>query len=220
MATILSSDLAGWYSRINALYTKFGLTAPLTPPTPGVVKTSDYNTVVDQLTTMQSDEYYKEAGFSIPEKVVASTLVRLDQKTSMDNEINTLEVTMVCRNQYTNTNGKYEDGYYGNGSDSYGDNTNGTDTNGTWTNGLEGAQPRNNGFYDDAVRSNGGNSDGYWALNGMSNGVWENSGMSNGDKSNGDWSNGTKDNGTWGYLTYTNGDKGNGTTIDVKNSNT
>ena len=123
MANILKTDIDAWYTQLNASRVRLGLgtiTAPtITPGNPTLI--ADVSTLKSEFATMSVDTYFQYATYSDVSGVTTGVKTLASQKTAFQNTLNSVDATIICRNNATNA---------------YGLNTNGTNTNGSHPNGT------------------------------------------------------------------------------------
>ncbi len=76
MKQIIGQDVNGWYTRLNAVLLKHGLTAVSVPDIAGPAKAEQVTPLTDKLESMKADTYYKLASYSDWGSVVKGALMK------------------------------------------------------------------------------------------------------------------------------------------------
>ena len=142
MKQIIAQDANGWYTRLNAVLLKHGLTAVPVPDITGPAKAEQVAPLTDKLESMKTDTYYKLASYSDWGSVVKGALMKELTPTGIEATITSVEATIVCRNTAANAHGACTYGTNSNGAKSdgvrsYGTNSNGNNSNGTCSHGSK-----------------------------------------------------------------------------------
>ena len=130
MKQIIGQDVNGWYTRLNAVLLKHGLTAVSVPDIAGPAKAEQVTPLTDKLESMKADTYYKLASYSDWGSVVKGALMKELTPTGIETTISSVEVTIVCRNTAANAHGTCTHGTNSNGTNSNGARSYGTNSQG------------------------------------------------------------------------------------------
>ena len=215
---ILSSDMRSWYTRLNAIISKYGGGVITTMTVPAVNKkaqASDVNTIVAKLNQMKADQFLG----SVPSMYTAYSVVAVGDyiRVTTGQQLNTVITNLEaikCRNRATNAYGVNSNtcknganivgcsnGTCGNGANGNSANGNGANGNGTCHN-----QTCNNGAH-----GNGANGNQTCSNQTCGNGTNGNGAHGNGNHGNGAHGNGAHGNGAHGNGAHWNAAHGNGT---------
>lgn len=208
---IKKSDLDGWYSKLNAILSKHGQSTVTKPTIDKVVKASHFTPLTAKLEQMKKDTYYQYATYKDWGDIAPGKVVRKSTFDALNDTVNGIEATIVCRNTANNANqyksnvvksnglksnqlNQYD--YHSNGTNDYLSYGNGTCSKGTKSNGpnwYDAGSP-GEGY---TTTSNGNSSSGTPCHN------WEH--HTNTTYPNGTQSYGSESNGTDSYQTRSNG---------------
>lgn len=181
MKQIRAQDARSWYDRLNAVLTGHGLDSISMPEISGTARAAQVTPLADKLEGMKEDPYYKFASYGDWGAVVKGAVMRELTPSGIEATLNSVEVSIVCRNTAQNSYGTCS-----NGSNSDGANSNGTKSNGI----------RTNGWKTNAIYGHTSCSETACSHNQKSNGSYSAGSNSDGNKSNGSKSYGTNDNGS------------------------
>ena len=146
------SSMTLWYTKLNQMRTKRGLGTITVPTTSGVAKASDMNTLNTNINNLKTDAYLNYATYK-NSSVTGGSLIRLVQKTNIDDTFASLEQICANNSRTTDTdytlNSNYSTGYcstnsnYGNNSDKakYSDGTSGNNVSYNSTNSANSTPP-------------------------------------------------------------------------------